>query len=213
MKRLIALAMVAVMCMTFAACGKNAVNTEPEKETENKSAELVVDENGYADFTEEQLVQYIEKVELTADNWSLYFEDYCREKVTEKVNSFGEVSYSTSNTCGFGLKENVLASTHKVAFKFTGFDLCHNLNSPQPDENGIYLVDLGDQAYGPIVRLGRHYTAYDCVAVTGELYIYHFPEEVKGFWIDGAPKGDVYSAGSLAPEGEIIAEIYNQYHK
>lgn len=211
MKRIIVLLTAVIICLSFTACGINDITTENEIKTEKETAELIIDENGYADFTQDQIIQYVEKVELTLDNWNLYFEDYCREKVTETVNSFGEITYNTSHKCDFGLKEDVVASAHNVAFKFTGYELCHGLNAAIPDEKGYYLVDFGNIAYNP--DYGRHYTEYECAAVTGEIYIYHLPREVKKFTIDGEPRGDVYAADFWMPYGDMISELYNRHHQ
>ncbi|MBQ3136669.1 MAG: hypothetical protein IJB74_04215 [Clostridia bacterium] len=89
MKRIICLFLASVVCLSFSACGKISVEADSEVNT----TAFAIDENGSADFTEEQLVKYIEKVELTTENRMLYFEDYCREKAVERVNSFGEVTH------------------------------------------------------------------------------------------------------------------------
>lgn len=212
MKKIIAILLVVVLCVSLVACSTN--KAESGQSNDEKTTEFVIDAEGHVDFTDEQLVNYIERVDLTLDNWDLYFEDYCRETKKEIVNSFGEVSYYNEHNCDFGLKEGIIASFHNVAFKFSGVEACEKHYSTwisDEEANKEQLIDFGNSthSYNPC----KHYTKYECIDVVGELYIYHFPDEIKGFTINGEPKADWYLDTWETPEGDYIAEIYNKYHQ
>lgn len=231
-KKILTLFMAVTIVCSVVACGSKPVSTKQgdtkdkvEDETE-QSVELDVDEKGYVHLTKEQLVSYVERVELTKDNWNLYFEDYC------------DVEDGGYNI-GFGLKKDFTASCHNVEFKFTGetqynyssendipireFDYKQNISRMNYQSDGSFdemeedlkkdycVVELGSSPDGKVPS--RHFTKFECIDVTGELYIYYFPEEVKTFTVEDYYQGDIFGDTLDAPLGNDIAEFYEEYHK
>ena len=139
MKKLIALLLACVMCLSLAACGEKEVQSsentqatstqstdatkadETSLPTENTgkivAAELEKDEY-YIFLTEAQIKSNVQVVELTTENWSDYFEDQII--ATEVTDDFGEVVEVNHYESGCYLKPRYCGSGIDVAFKYTG---------------------------------------------------------------------------------------------
>lgn len=104
---------------------KDTENAETKEENPDEAAidvaKLKRDEDGNLHISEKQFAACLEKIVLTADNWSQYFGDYQYTDHREEVNSFGEVENEYDYTYYvFGLKPEYMGAVKGVAFKFTG---------------------------------------------------------------------------------------------
>ena len=141
MKKILALLLAAVMCLSLVACGGNN-NTALVEEYENRIAELEAElaerdaeiarllaesENAEPEITlpentesENSEPQY-ETVEITLDNWQEYFE--LKMSVCEMKNAFGEL-VNLFPQMRLVLKENLagIAADMDIVFEYTCTD-------------------------------------------------------------------------------------------
>jgi len=137
MKKILALLLMAVMCLSLVACsGGNDTPSTNDNSGAQQSAEsgkedtakhdiyLEDGENGitYIVFPGSKVFsEYVVKVEITKDNWHEYFEDYEYTEHIVKTNDFGDIEEEYDEVrIGFGLKRNILGLTDTVSFKFDG---------------------------------------------------------------------------------------------
>ena len=93
MKKFIVLLLVAVMCLSFVACGEK---------------DVVSGFDGTPALNWSLVDEHVERVELTVDNWKEYIKEYSYEVELVEKDAFGEITNSEKVTVyrlGYGTEK------------------------------------------------------------------------------------------------------------
>ena len=96
MKKLLALLLAAVMCLSLAACGGGTTDTQTKNPVLLYYESSVLNTNVFINI--DKLADILEIVELTTDNWREYIKVYSYSVETVETDAFGEVTSSETNT-------------------------------------------------------------------------------------------------------------------
>lgn len=188
--------LIALLTCFVSACGKNKEHEITV--TKNESNVTVVS------ITEEQLMERLEKVSLTTENWNDYFEDYEYTEHQVERDDSGEVLDEYDVTYqGFGLKKNLTAVYNRITFRFSGMTEVYEDGSRCVYEagkdmavlyskDGIVIQEIAcdNKEYyeAKIVSNGRKanedflsgvqlFEEHECIEVVGEIMLYDLPIE------------------------------------
>lgn len=148
MKKLIALFLAAVMCLSLCACSISDIVGGKD----NLTAEDIYIEhkNGlnYIVFPNSKVfAKCITKVEITKDNWHEYFEDYEYTQHVVKKNDFGDIEQEYDQLhVGFGLKRSILGKVDTVSFKFDGVTQ-YSINAANMEKSTYKVLKANQSAY------------------------------------------------------------------
>ena len=158
MKKLFALLLAAVMCLSLVACGGG------------KS--VVSGFEGTPALSMKSIGDHIERVELTVDNWKDYIKEYSYDVEMVEKDAFGEVTKREKMTVyrlGYGTERyHCLSATIELKHKQTGEIL---LLGEMLASN--IVEDIGAVRLEPF-----HLDEYECTRIKGYLYFIDYPEEV-----------------------------------
>lgn len=191
MKKLIALLLVAVMCLSLVACsneetpntkdnsetmGNNSATSEnigdignSNTETSNNTTEepvLLYDSNGEAWFNKKVLPDLVETIELTTDNWREYIKAYSYDTETVEKDAFGEIVSSEINTW------YRLGAGNERYHLFNGVAI--ELKNKETGELTIYEFDYNGYSISADFNLDN----YECTRIQGNLYFLDFSDAV-----------------------------------
>ena len=195
MKKKVVLILSTLMCISLCACGgseptsnsENKVveqNDEKGEATENNSevventeivfSELEKNGNDIYCISKAQAVANMEKVVLTTENWSQYFENH---DVVEK-NQFGDV---ISERTVFSMKEGYIGFTKdgvSLKFKETKYR-----EYPDSDEKIEYVEESVRSFSGSELRYDISYILgvgenAECIDAIGEMIVMKLPQEL-----------------------------------
>ena len=154
MKKVIAIVLTALICLSLAACGgASGANGNNDGEAK-QDIYIEKSEDGitYMVFPDSKTFdKYIVKIEITKDNWQEYFEDYEYTEHIVKTNAFGDIEEEyDAVSIGFGLKRNILGLADEVSFKFDGMTEYSDYNFDKADADKVeYEVYTANQStYG-----------------------------------------------------------------
>lgn len=183
-----------ILICSFSACKKEERNPEIKK-----------DKQGFTELhiSEKQLIDRLEKVTLTTENWRDYFEDYEYTEHKMETDEHGAVVNEYDVTYrGFGLKRDIKAVYNTISFKFLGMTEVYSDNSGscvyKAGESKATLYDADgtrnkqieckkqDYYLAQIVNNGKKaneddlsgvqlFADYECIEVVGELIVYDLP--------------------------------------
>ncbi len=182
MKKIFLLLLVALICISLAACtsdnAKSDTNENDKIETNEKNKfEREMTEDGHVVVSKKEFASYITKVALTTENWKDYLDIV--ERTEEERNGFGEVVYSTTSTeC---TAKNVMA----CYFDDVSIDFKIIENGESVYCEGIFhsLKVPNDYQFS-----WENYTIDDftCEKIVGDLIIFdNFPDECLSTYEDG----------------------------
>ncbi len=184
MKKIIALLLVAVMCLSFVACNNESGNTETPsngEDTENNGGST--NDEGKKQLTDEKMLGCIEVIEFTEENWLEYF--YIEEVVEEETNSFGEVvDTNTFRPIHIKIPDSfayVLYNEHTGQVEDCTVLECHdtvknNAVSFEALNNGRNVVDhitYQEVTFERLIELNE----FTFVRSSCKLVLFHIPEE------------------------------------
>ena len=158
MKKLLALLLAAVMCLSLVACGGGKGVVSGFEGTPALSMKSIGD--------------HIERVELTVDNWKDYIKEYSYDVEMVEKDAFGEVTKREKKTVyrlGYGTERyHCLSATIELKHKQTGEILLlgERLASNIVEDTGAVRLE-------PF-----HLDEYECTRIKGYLYFIDYPEEV-----------------------------------
>ena len=182
MRKIFALLLALVICLSLAACGEtenpdnggntgNITNDDNTKETETEGLVLTDGEEGYTFINQARFHELVEVVELTLDNWKDFIAicSYTEEEVER--DAFDEiVSTQTSTTREFGAKGEKFYYMHSIAIEL------------KDKSNGeLTVYEMG----GPVaVEVGEDFDLeqYECTRIKGQVCLLDVPEEA--IWLD-----------------------------
>lgn len=195
MKKAISLLLVLVMCLSLCACGgdtgaSNPTNGETSKTNgttssddnnttvgNNSEAEtpwVIYAENGTPFVNKDKMVETLEIVELTTENWRTYI----------KVYSCNETDYR-------------LGAGNERYHQFKDFSI--ELKHKETDEEVTYeWSSCNGQEGSPYVSADFNLDNYECSKIGGYIYFFDLPEEFvsrNGFSIAWY-EGDIMAASS-----------------
>ena len=158
MKKLLALLLAAVMCLSLVACGGGK--------------EVVSGFEGTPALSMKSIGDHIERVELTVDNWKDYIKEYSYDVEMVEKDAFGEVTKRETLTVyrlGYGTERyHCLSATIELKHKQTGEILLLGASLASNIVEDIRAVRLEP------FRLDE----YECTRIKGYLYFIDYPEEV-----------------------------------
>lgn len=166
------------------------VGCTKDNKQDSKNEDGIIVENGYTYISIEKLKSYIQKVDITNDNWRDYF--VIEYNTYENKDSFGEVT-STRTDISFANKNdpNVYYSSGKLKLHDNLYDIDFIFDGWLPltmcQEEGEYyghnfksgdLIWWGEDANGQL-----DYRVFDldnltCIQASGYLYLISIPEEL-----------------------------------
>ena len=192
MKKLIALLLAAVMCLSLVACsGEETPNTNGNNETlGNNSATngtvgdtgnnntetgdnttenpvLLYDNNGTAWFNKNVLPDLVETIELTTENWREYIKAYSYNIEKVEKDAFGEIVSTEIIT------QYMLGAGNERYHFFNGVAI--ELKNKETGELTIYEFNHGD---GYSISADLNLDNYECTRIQGNLYFLNFPDEI-----------------------------------
>ena len=158
MKKILALLLAAVMCLSFASCGGGK--------------EVVSGFDGTPALNMNSVDEHITRVELTVDNWKDYIKEYSYDVEIVKKDAFGEVTEKEKVTVyrlGYGTeKYHCLSATIELKHKQTGAIIL--LGSSLPSN---IVVDIHAVQSEPF-----NLDEYECTRIKGYMYFVNYSEEV-----------------------------------
>ena len=184
MKKLLALLLAAVMCLSLAACGggeetPQANDNNSTEQGEQSGGEMQNDDNA---STNEMLVvsgtdgtpalngnmvgNYIECVELTVDNWREYLKVYTYDVEVVEKDAFGEITNTeVVEVFCLGYGNN----------RYHSFEAIIELQHKETGETLFANMELG---YVFLLASDGNLDEYECTRIQGNIYFFNFPEEV-----------------------------------
>lgn len=158
MKKLLALLLAAVMCLSLVACGGGK--------------EVVSGFEGNPALSMKSIDEHIDRVELTVDNWKDYIKEYSYDVEMVEKDAFGEVTKRETLTLyrlGYGAERyHCLSATIELKHKQTGEILLLGESLASNIVEDICAVQLEP------FRLDE----YECTRIKGYMYFVDYPEEV-----------------------------------
>ena len=159
MKRLLALLLAVVMCFSLVACGSG------EKT-------VVTGFDGTPALNKKVVDEYIDRVELTVDNWKEYIKVYNYDIEVVEKDAFGEITNKENHTIfriGYGTEQyHFLDAIIELQHKETGETIIYAAYG----HSGRSFI-LGDSVDSSIDM-----NEYECTRIQGYLYLFNFPEDV-----------------------------------
>lgn len=158
MKKILALLLVAAMCLSLAACGGGK--------------EVVSGFDGTPALNADLVDKHIDRVELTVDNWKEYIKVYSYDVELVKKDAFGEITSSEKCTVfrlGYGTE------------KYHYLDAVIELQHKQTGETITYARHVGKSF---ILDTSIDLEEYECTRIQGYLYFFDFSEEVLAEVLD-----------------------------
>ena len=158
MKKILALLLVAVMSLSLVACGGGK--------------EVVSGFDGTPALNDKVVDEYIDRIELTVDNWREYIKVYNYDIEIVEKDAFGEITNSEKHTIfriGYGTEQYyyldaIIELQHKETKEII-------IYAPAPHLGKDYI--LGDSIESSI-----DLNEYECTRIQGYLYLFDFPENV-----------------------------------
>lgn len=182
MKKLLALLLAAVMCLSLVACGGGK--------------EVVSGFDGTPALNTKFIDEHITRVELTTDNWKDYIKEYSYDVEVVEKDAFGEITNTEKVTVyrlGYGTeKYHCLSATIELKHKPTGevVVLGQSLASN-------IVEDISVIQYEPI-----DLDEYECTRIKGYIYFIDYSEEVmdkvlkiNDRWSATQPNATITTAG------------------
>ncbi len=168
MKKILALLLAAVMCLSLVACGVDDAgnnNTETgDNTTENPV--LLYDHYGTPYINKMILPDLVETIELTTENWHEYIKAYSYDTETVEKDAFGEIVSTKKNTW------YLLGAGNERYHLFNGVAI--ELKDKATGELTIYKFDFN----GYYISADFNLDNYECTRIQGSLYFLNFPDEV-----------------------------------
>lgn len=173
MKKLLALLLAAVMCLSLAACGGGK--------------EVVSGFDGTPALNEKTVRDHIDRVELTVDNWREYVKVYNYDVELVQKDSFGEITKSekiTITRIGYGTD------------RYHYLDAIIELQHKQTGEKVIYgpASHLGKSF---VLQDTINLDEYECTRIKGYLYFFDFSEEVLEEVLDVYDRTDMVNGNAV----------------
>ena len=193
MKKKIVLILAILMCISLCACGGSESTSNSENKvveqnddkgaaTENNSevventeiifSELEKNGNDIYCISKAQAVANMEKVVLTTENWSQYFENH---DVVEK-NQFGDV---ISESTVFSMKKGYLGLTKEgvsLKFEVPKYDVITGEKLDEVEES-VYSFKKGELDYN-ISYYSKLDESAECIDAIGEMIVMKLPQEL-----------------------------------
>lgn len=198
MKKILALLLSAVMCLSLVACGggetpntngnnetlgNNSATNGTVDDTGNNNTEtgdnttenpvLLYDRNGDPYINKKILADLVETIELTTENWREYIKAYTYDIETVEKDAFGEIvsSETTSHYC--------LGAGNEQYHLFDGVAI--ELKDKATGELTIYEFSYNGISISDDFNLEN----YECTRIQGYLYYLNFPDEAfsESNWI------------------------------
>lgn len=191
MKKILALLLVAVMCLSLVACGggetsntndnnetlgNNSATNGTVDDTGNNNTEtgdnttenpvLLYDGSGKAWFNKKVLPDLVETIELTTENWREYIKAYSYNIEKVEKDPFGEVVSTQIIT------RYMLGAGNERYHFFNGVAI--ELKNKETGELTIYELD--DIGYS--IAADFNLDNYECTRIQGNLYFLNFPDEI-----------------------------------
>lgn len=158
MKKLIALLLISVMCLSICACGSEQ--------------EVVSGFGGIPALNWNSVGEHITRVELTVDNWKDYIKEYNYEVEIVEKDAFGEITKVEKLTVyrlGYGTeKYYCLSAIIELKHKQTGEILLFGENLASN-----IVEDTCAVQYEPF-----NLDEYECTRIKGYIYFIDYSEEV-----------------------------------
>lgn len=191
MKKILALLLAAVMCLSLVACvseetpntndnnetmGNNSATNGTVGDTGNNNTEtgdnttenpvLLYDSNGKAYFNKKVLPDLVETIELTTENWREYIKAYSYNIEKVEKDAFGEVVSTQIET------QYMLGAGNERYHLFDGVVI--ELKNKETGE----LTSYEFYNYGYRMSADFNLDNYECTRIQGNLYFLNFPDEI-----------------------------------
>lgn len=196
MKKILALLLAAVMCLSLVACGgdetpntddnaetsgnetsvNNSASNETVDDADNNNTEtgdnttenpvLLYDHNGDPYINKMILPDLVEAIKLTTENWREYIKAYTYDIETVEKDTFGEI-VSSETTSHYRL-----GAGNERYHLFDGVAI--ELKNKATGELTIYEFSYD----GVSISADFNLEDYECTRIQGNLYFLNFPDEV-----------------------------------
>ena len=176
MKKIIALLIVAIMCLSFVACGTitkdNNVDSGDNTNiiTGEDNAEAVLTEKeGIVCIREDKFSDILERVELTTENWKDYIRYYSYDEKIVYKDDFGEI-ISTETVAHY-----CLGAGNERYHQFQ--DVVLELKNKETGELTTYNFELFGHTNTYDVSMDFNLDDYECTRIKGRIYFVDIPME------------------------------------
>ena len=164
MKKWMAILLVAVMCLSLAACGSSSGSG-------GGGRDVISGFDGSPALNLNTVGKHITRVELTVDNWKEYIKEYSYTVEVVERDAFDEITKQETVTVyrlGYGTdKYHCLSATIELKHKQT--DKIILLGETLP---GNLVKDINAVHTEPL-----HLDEYECTRIKGYIYFIDYPEE------------------------------------